>query len=338
MTPRMSFLLSVAFVLMVYSAYNIWGWNLESVCVCDKHSAKLDESSFKGVNMFSSVNFSLEHTELQHLFKDSRDPFPITSNSSKIQTEVVVFIPSPVPWEDRRRWVHSQFQREGWSKNKVALLFVFGSRSGEKLKDTVDTSGVVKYPGTENVVVYCRDLGDEPNNPDDTSATTCKVYEALKHIVANYESKYVWRGADDSYLNLPFFFSDVTTSIPSKRVYLGRLRRTDFPSSDLLLSNQPLLRELFGIYQFGQYMSGMGYMLTYDVAEFISSLKIPPHLTWCEDIMVGMWLLPFQITFLNYPGFHDLADGPAQLGKEYLVVHRMKAEQWQRIDKKGNLY
>ncbi len=249
-----------------------------------------------------------------------------------------MFIPSPVPWEGRRKQVYTQFEREGWKLDKVALLFFFGSRAGEKLRDTIDTSGVVKYPRAVNVVVYCRDEGDEYNNPDDTSGTTCKVYEALKYIAANYEAKYVWRGADDSFVNLPYFFSNVMPTIPTKRLYLGRLRRADAPAQDLLLSHQPRLQELFGIYQFGQYMSGMGYMLSYDVADFVGSLKIPPHLTWCEDLMVGMWLNPFQITFMNHPGFHEQGERPADLGKDYLLVHRMTPAQWQRIDETGKLY
>jgi hypothetical protein len=256
----------------------------------------------------------------------------------KIKTEVVMFVPSPIPWEDRRKQVYTQFEREGWTLDKAALLFIVGSRAGEMLKDEINTSVITEYPHAVNVIVYCRDQGDEPNNPDDTSGTTCKVYEALKYIVANYTAKYVWRGADDSFVNLPYFFKNVMPTIPSTRLYFGRLRRTDSEETDLLLSSQPRLQELFGIYQFGQYMSGMGYVLSYDVADFIASLKIPPHLTWCEDLMVGMWLNPFQITFMSHPGFHEQGERTADLGVDYVLVHRMTPMQWARIDENGRLY
>ena len=258
--------------------------------------------------------------------------------SEKIKTEVVMFVPSPVPWESRRKAVYTQFEREQWTKEKVILIFIIGNKSGEKLMNVVNTSAVVKYPYASNVIVDCRDQGDEYDNPDDTSGTTCKVYEALKYIVANYESKYVWRGADDSFVNLRYFFLHVEPTIPKSRLYLGRLRRTTSPEPDLMLSNQPRLQSVFGIYQFGQYMHGMGFLLSYDVADFVASLKIPPHLTWCEDVMVGMWLLPFQITFMDYPGFHEPQTfGPAERNRDYLLIHRMTHEQWQQIDENGRL-
>jgi hypothetical protein len=270
-------------------------------------------------------------------FQNNATPPPIYAG--KTETDVVMFVPSPVDWEERRCAVYTQFEREGWARDKASLLFIIGNASGAGLKDTVDTSKIVKYPLALNVIVNCRDYGDEFDNPDDTSGTTCKVYEALKYIAANYNAKYVWRGADDSYVNLRYFFSDVMPNIPATRLYLGSLRRTDTVQHDLLLSRQPNLQKLFGIYQFGQYMFGMGFLLSFDVVDFVASLKIPPHLTWCEDLMVGMWLLPFQITFMDYPGFHEQnMYGKAKPGKQYLLVHRMTPDQWNRIGDDGTLH
>lgn len=261
-----------------------------------------------------------------------------TVNNNKHNAEVVMFIPSPMQWTDRRNAVYTQFAREKWTQDQVSLMFIIGDRSGEKLADAVDTSNLTEYPLATNVIVRCRDYGDEFNSADDTSGTTCKVYEALKYIVANYEAKYVWRGADDSYVNLRYFFARVMPTIPTTRLFLGRLRRTDLPQTDLLLSLQPNLQKMLGIYQFGQYMHGMGFVFSYDVADFIASLKIPPHLTWCEDVMVGMWLLPFQIAFMDYPDMHEpLQSGPAEPGKQYLLIHRMTPEQWGSIDNNGTL-
>ena len=260
-------------------------------------------------------------------------------DAGKIETDVVMFVPSPVDWEERRCSVYTQFEREGWTRDRVSLLFIIGNASGAGLKDSVDTSKIVQYPLALNVIVNCRDYGDEFDNPDDTSGTTCKVYEALKYIAANYNAKYVWRGADDSYVNLRYFFSDVVPNIPTTRLYLGSLRRADTVQHDLLLSRQPNLQKLFGIYQFGQYMYGMGFLLSFDVVDFVASLKIPPHLTWCEDLMVGMWLLPFQITFMDYPGFHEPNFyGQPELGKQYLLIHRMTPDQWNRIGDDGTLH
>jgi hypothetical protein len=105
------------------------------------------------------------------------------------------------------------------------------------------------------------------------------VYEALRYISLNYEAKYVWRGADDSYVNLRVFFTKMP-SLPPTRLFYGRLRKPITQVPDLQLSHQPALQDLFGLYQFGQYMYGMGFVMSFDVVDFIGSLKIPPHLNW----------------------------------------------------------
>jgi hypothetical protein len=113
------------------------------------------------------------------------------SSADKIRTDVVIFVPSPVPWEERRQRVYTQFAREGWQSQQAILVFVFGTKAGIGLSESVDTSGIAEYPGVRNAFTCCRDEGDEPNNPDDTSSTTCKVYEALKYIARHYESRCV---------------------------------------------------------------------------------------------------------------------------------------------------
>ena len=70
---------------------------------------------------------------------------PETSKTEKFRTDVVMFIPSPVQWEDRRKYVYAHFEKEGWKREQVALLFVYGNRTGDSLEYFVDTSMVVKY-------------------------------------------------------------------------------------------------------------------------------------------------------------------------------------------------
>jgi hypothetical protein len=197
----------------------------------------------------------------------------VTQAPPKYKTDVVMFIPTPVQWAHRRAAVHAQFAKEGWTDEQVVLLFVVGEWDAE-------VSKVEQYAHARYVAVPCHDEGDRFDEPDDKSATTCKVYNALKHVASHYEAKYVWRGADDSYVNLPFFFKMAHT-LPSQRLFYGRLRRAPGISEDLQLARQPRLQEVFGMYQFGQYMYGMGFLFSYDVVDFVGSLKIPPHLTWC---------------------------------------------------------
>jgi hypothetical protein len=190
-------------------------------------------------------HISYDRARVLHGAADSGDYALV--NEPKFETEVVVFVPSPVPWEDRRRHVYRQYAREGWTDKQVVLLFVFGNRSGANLADSVNVSSVTRYPRAANVVVNCRDFGDELDNPDDTSGTTCKVYKSLQYIAAHYRAKYVWRGADDSFLNLRYFFARVEPHLPTTRLYFGSLRTAQTIQPDLLLSRQPKLESLFGM-------------------------------------------------------------------------------------------
>jgi hypothetical protein len=246
-----------------------------------------------------------------------------TTAKQRFKTQVVMFIPTPVPWTERRSHVLKQFLREKWTRSQAVLVFVFGTRTGPRLEEEIDVSSVKQemVPGVDYFFSSCRDLGDEANNPNGTSSTTCKVYEACKYIVQHYEAEYVWRGADDSYVNLKRFFQEKDT-LPSTRLFLGFMRKAMEPTPDLQLHDtHPKLQELFGIYQFGQYMMGLGFVFSWDVAEFIGTWAIPPHQTWCEDVMVGMWLNPFQIQWVS-------------LGLRY-VRHYMTPELWARIDDAG---
>ena len=94
---------------------------------------------------------------------------PETSKTEKFRTDVVMFIPSPVQWEDRRKYVYAHFEKEGWKREQVALLFVYGNRTGDSLEYFVDTSMVVKYPMALNIVTGCRDMdyGQEFNSKTD---------------------------------------------------------------------------------------------------------------------------------------------------------------------------
>ena len=254
----------------------------------------------------------------------------------KIKTDVVILSPSVVAWEERRQAQHRQFQRENWKPEQAVLIFILGNRAGQGLSEEVDTSSVRDYSHAMYLRTECRDFGDEPNNPDNTASTACKVYEAYKHIVKTYEAKYVWRICSDSYLNMRYFYNTVMHTLPATRLFYGRLRRSTAYQADLQLSAQPKLMEVFGMIQFGQYMSGAGWLVSYDVAELIASFKIPPHITWFDDVMMGMWLRPFQVQFMDVGSlFLDLADASIQNNVDYLVVHRVFGEKWDNIDDSG---
>ena len=261
---------------------------------------------------------------------------PCMLESLKIKTDVVIIVPSVIAWEERRQSQHNQFAKENWRPEQAILIFILGTRAGRGLVERVNSSSVTHYAHATYLRTECRDFGDEPNNPDNTASTACKVYEAYKFVVETYEAKYIWRICSDSYLNMRYFHNTVMSTLPTTRLFYGRLRKSTEYQSDLQLSAQPKLMEVFGMMQFGQYMSGAGWLVSYDVADLIASFKIPPQITWYDDVMVGMWLSPFQIQFMHGGSlFLDLAEAHIQNNVDYLIVHRVFGEQWDHIDSRG---
>lgn len=272
---------------------------------------------------------------------------------------IVMFIPTPIKWAHRRQLVLKQFRRElGVLRSSVHLLFVMGSREGPRLEfempEVADAHAEIgaesQPPFIRYIVTGCRDFGDEPDNANGTSSTTCKVYEGLRHIAAFYKQnppQFVWRGADDAYVDLIVFRKYVMSVLQSCRLFAGRMR---FPSlhgdTDLELSttSQPELYSLFGLKKFGKYLSGMSFYMSWDVARFIGESSIPPRLTWCEDIMVSHWLLFYDIDVVDIHAtipvvrmIHADTEMDSSMhwlmanNQRVLVAHRMSDAQWRAL-------
>lgn len=239
------------------------------------------------------------------------------------------------------------------------VYFVLGTRTGPRLEEEVEnlaeardeanaeTDAVVRYLFTE-----CRDFGDELNNANGTSSTTCKVYEALRFIAHAYASnppRFVWRGADDAHLDLDVFRRYVAPTLQTCRLFLGRIRfPTPGEDADLeLLPHQPNLYALYGTQKFGKYVLGMGFCMSWDVVRLIGAAPVPPRLTWCEDVMVGQWLLFYDVDFVDIRklapnvGMHN-ADNEEELAwlhtahpsYRILLMHRMNAMQWGALERR----
>ncbi len=54
--------------------------------------------------------------------------------------------------------------------------------------------------------------------------------------------------------------------------------------------------------------------------------------------MVGMWLNPFQITFMEFTQFIDQPGQLAATGVDYILIHGMRPDQWASIGQNGQLY
>ena len=265
----------------------------------------------------------------------------------KLKTRVVMFVPTPIDAVRKRAFVYRQFLREKWNPSDAIIVFVVGSKTGPRLEEDLNMTSIVaeQSAGIPIFVSDCRDYGDEVNNANGTSSTTCKVYEGVKYAYQHYDAEYLFRGADDAYVNLKLFF-EVAETIAEERKpwWMGQLRvPTDhIRSHDLHLSKQPSLQKLYGMFMFGQYMLGCGYVFTWDVAEHIAKWTIPPHQTYAEDVIVGMWLNPFRIEKIHDEPNFDYLDAMRRYNvaaKKAILIHYVLTErEWNSIDDAGTMH
>lgn len=291
------------------------------------------------------------------------NPIPYTRRNACPQiapgrlADIVIYIPSPIPWRDRRTHVMRQMRHE--LDKDAHLYFVFGTREGARLElEERHLAAAQKEAAAEKdqrvryLFTACRDIGDEINNANGTSSTTCKTYEALRFIARTYAAhppRFVWRGADDAYLDLNVFRQFVAPKLQTCRLFFGKL---EFPQPhnrpDLdLYSNQPELYALYGLKKLGKYMYGMGFCMSWDVVLFIAKASIPPHLTFPEDVIVSSWLLFHDI---DWADVHDIDPDVGMHNMDYapdlewlqqrmvmmvpmptyklLVAHKLSAAQW----------
>jgi hypothetical protein len=270
------------------------------------------------------------------------------SHHQKVKTKVVIFIPTPIDAVLRRYYVYRQFLREKWDPSIVQLFFVVGTKTGKYLEQDLNMTSIYEEQqatGARFLLSQCRDFGDEENNGNGTSSTTCKVYEGVKYAYEHYDAEYCFRGADDSFINIHAFLEVTSTMNPHRAPWImGQLRVPVNPHQnfDLLLNRQPELMKIYGQYIFGQYMLGCGYVFTWDVARFIATWTIPPHDTNPEDVIVGMWLNPFRIEKISDHYQFDYLN----IMRKYNVPNRTitlihyvnTASDWDSIDENGTFH
>lgn len=306
--------------------------------------------SFNSIDFNQTYNLNTEKKNPNTTDTFLKNKYSYTT-INKLQTKVVMWIPTPMEWTHRRKIRTKSFIEDNYSPEFIHLIYFFGYKTGPSLEYNVDLSLIYEeskeysnYSNIHYVYTACRDFGEEYNNANGTSSTTCKGYQAAKHAVKFYDFDYLWRGSEDAYINFKLFFNSVVPFLKTKKnVYLGCIRRSDLEGNpwDLYLSAQPELNKVWQLKEFGSYMSGMGFMLSWSVANLMDKWTIEPHQTWAEDVVFGHWLMPFQIERIHtndygwYCGHRDQWN-PTNCNSQ-LIVHRMQDEDWTSRDSMGNL-
>jgi hypothetical protein len=211
---------------------------------------------------------------------------------------------------------------------------------GKQITKTITTDRAVNSNATSTV----------PLSP----ATTCKLYWAMKHLHHHFEADYLIRSSDTAYLNIRKFLEIEPTLPKNSSIWLGR-QMDEFHLTPASLEPfcDKKIQTLFGVSHLTtNYLSGMGYVLSWDIVTLISSWNIQPHLLTPDignggndDVMLGMYLMTFQVQRINQPDlfiFRPASIANPELQSAYgqhdvILVQFVETRDWAKIDDNGRI-
>ena len=254
---------------------------------------------------------------------------------------MVAVVTSPADRPDRRSW-----QREQWAKNtdllrqslppgtsapELILKFAVGGGSGTS-SVRPDISAEDQEFGDMLLLHDVKDLDTEEEDAHydwhNTSATTEKVLYSIQWAVETCHFQYFVRLGDDSYFRPDELYRWTESGkMPSSMAVLS-LFLGPYPYETGVGKNSNM------------YPAGMGYVLTYDVAAWLSASAGMLSVGFPEDAVVGAWLAGTKVRFISdIEAFHDGDAGSGAYrpcSERDVVVHHMRTQaDWKRIDSKG---
>ena len=275
-----------------------------------------------------------------------RSPLPFTT--------IIVVVPTPRAWADRRALLRAQFHRSQRllpPGTSATLLFVLGG---------APPLGAQGHPD-EHYAPQCLDIDTNGGWDYSTehSSTTCKVLAGVAAAAERWSFLYLARVGDDAYFRVDAFLRRVAPwhALRGENLALGRwLPAGSTGEKAAVWMGGPPGYELRG---HGPYLGGMGYVLSANVTLALAQTQALTGLLdgAPEDLLTGSWLQPMshaRFARVDSPCFHNAATpqpadkaffastrsrhwGAAACTPSTLLVHYMTPELWQSIDEDGLL-
>nr|XP_043622995.1 beta-1,3-galactosyltransferase pvg3-like [Erigeron canadensis] len=239
---------------------------------------------------------------------------PIKSSEDEIR--ILLGIPTRADNYQRRHFLRLIYGTQSVEGAKVDVKFVFCNLTKEDQRILIALEIMLH---NDIIILNCKENMD--------NGKTYTYFSSLPDMLKNNDSDstnppyhYVMKGDDDTYFRLPKL---VETLRPLSRedLYYGYV--VPCPSMD----------------PFVNYMSGMGYLVSWDIVEWIKESDIPKnHMVGPEDKVFGEWMRDGRRAKNRYNAkwhMYDLPEPPTrcahELWPETVGVHRLKnQDKWIR--------
>lgn len=223
-----------------------------------------------------------------------------SSGVAKQAASIVVAVTSAAGNIDRRRWLRNQFRRnvellqhkDPAAARGVVLKFVVGNVG---LSD--EAHSWIAAEQQEHGDLLILDIIDVnvPDPPPDgvETATALKVAHSTAWAVQHYDFPWFVRLGDDAYFRVDHFLLNVAPTLSRNGLMFG-------------YAEDPGLHYSFphGV-TITRYCSGMGFIMTHDVAKFISDNALHLYKGYPEDAVVGLWLAGTNFKVQHDARLHD---------------------------------
>ena len=168
----------------------------------------------------------------------------------------------------------------------------------------------------------------DAGEPRARSSTTLKVLHSMRYAVNHYTFDYFARVGDDAYFRVDYFAELAREHIfPAQEAYIGyKFSNHIVPATDSTHN----------------FIVDMGFLLTYDLAQFTCAAHRHLHDGFPEDAVVGAWYVGTRARVLHEPRFHDIdhvttvAYAPCT-NTSLLMHHMWSQDKWDAIDEEGLL-
>lgn len=260
----------------------------------------------------------LEHREIEryrkHAFhsghETSGNRHPVAARK-KFNTFLVVLILTGPKNQDRRDVIRETWLSGATNKEDILPLFAIGTK-GLLAEEVAALSSENATNG---------DLLLLPELKDAYQALTTKVLQSFAWLDENVNYKFVFKGDDDTFARIDIIAEELREQ-RTRRFHWGFFDgRARVKKSGLWAEKEWILCDTYVPHALGG-----GYVLSTDLVCFISENAHILMKFNSEDVSVGTWLAPLDITRLHDPRF-DTEYKSRGCSNKYIVTHKQSLEQ-----------
>ncbi|KAL5699218.1 hypothetical protein ACHQM5_030153 [Ranunculus cassubicifolius] len=259
--------------------------------------------------------FSIKEVQLEALRKVGQaavsnfSKYRLTNNSSLLNStspapdmKILIGILTLPDNDQRRHFLRMIYGTQSTDGAQVDVRFVFCNITKEDQKVLVALE-IMQYD--DIIILNCQENMDR--------GKTFTYFSSLPEIFKDEPYDYVMKADDDTFFRLEKLVASLRP-LPTEDLYYGYV--VPCPAMETAT----------------HYMAGMGYLVSWDIVEWIRSSEIPRnHTSGCEDLVFGDWLRDGHKAKNRHNakwGMYDIPDPPTACSHEFwpgtIAVHKLK--------------